>query len=199
MSATALASGFADPARDSQRTFKALMWAMARPGHGETLISPLAPPAPLTPELAALALTLLDYETSVWLDWPLAREAAVVEFLRFHTSARIVHKHGEAQFALISNPADMPDFNAFAQGEPDYPDRSTTLILAVEQLADGPFRIEGPGIEGTTSFGAAPLPSDMAERLVANRALFPLGVDLLLAAPGAILGLPRSVRLTEEG
>ncbi|MEP9378066.1 phosphonate C-P lyase system protein PhnH [Aquabacter sp. CN5-332] len=198
MSAQGLARGFADPARESQRAFKALMWAMARPGLPETFVSHLTPPAPLTPELAALALTLLDYETTVWLDAPLAQQTAVVEFLRFHTSARIVSAPQEAQFALISNASDLPDFTAFAQGEPDYPDRSTTLIVAVQRLAEAPFQIEGPGIKGHVGFGAEPLPADMSTRLAANRALFPLGLDLVLAAPGAILGLPRSVRLIEE-
>lgn len=195
MRAQGLARGFSDPARESQRAFTALMWAMARPGRPETFVSHLTPPTPLTPELAALALTLLDYETNVWLDAPLAQQKAVTDFLRFHTSARIVSAPQDAHFALISAAANLPDFTAFAQGEPDYPDRSTTLILAVERLADAPFRIEGPGIEGSAGFGAEPLPADMGARLSANRALFPLGVDLILAAPGAILGLPRSVRV----
>jgi alpha-D-ribose 1-methylphosphonate 5-triphosphate synthase subunit PhnH len=44
-----------------------------------------------------------------------------------------------------------------------------------------------------------PLPLDLGERLLANRALFPRGVDLILVAPGAVVALPRSVRVAAEG
>ncbi|OYZ98049.1 MAG: phosphonate C-P lyase system protein PhnH [Rhizobiales bacterium 17-65-6] len=197
MSTASLAAGFADPARQSQHVFRAMMWAMARPGTPEPLDTILTPPAPLTPELAALALCLLDFETPVWLDASLAEVSEVAEFLRFHTSARIVPTPAEAAFALISDPRAMPPLAAFAQGEPDYPDRSCTLLMAVSALENGPLMLEGPGIDGTRAFGATPLPEDFVAQMAANRAGFPLGVDLVLAAPGAVLGLPRSVRLTE--
>ncbi|WP_127089654.1 phosphonate C-P lyase system protein PhnH [Aquabacter cavernae] len=193
-----LARGFNDPARDSQTAFRALMYAMARPGVPRALEARLSPPAPLTPELAALALTVLDYETTVWLDPALAGEAAVVDFLRFHTSARLVTEPEAAQFALIADGSALPAFSRFAQGEPDYPDRSTTLLVAVSSFTDGPFQVEGPGLPAPVGFGATPLPADMTQRLAENRALFPLGIDLVLAAPGAILALPRSVRVREE-
>lgn len=196
MTTASLAPGFADPARDSQTMFRAAMWAMARPGKVQPLKTALAPPAPLTPELAALALSLVDFETSIWLDAPLTARPEVAEFLRFHTSARIVTAPQDAAFALVSDPATMPPLSAFAQGEPDYPDRSATLLVAVASLADGAFTLSGPGIEGVATFGAAPLPADFAAQMEDNRAGFPLGVDLILAAPGAVLGLPRSVRLT---
>ena len=54
-------------------------------------IAGFAPPAPLFAPAAALLLTLCDFETSVWLDPPLARQRrALREFLRFHTGARLV-------------------------------------------------------------------------------------------------------------
>lgn len=195
MTTASLAAGFADPARQSQQMFRAAMWAMARPGTMQPLVSSLAPPAPLTPELAALALSLVDFETPIWLDDGLSAVPEVAEFLRFHTAARILEAPQEAVFALVSDPASMPPLSAFAQGEPDYPDRSATLLVAVAALVDGPFVLAGPGIDGTLSFGASPLPDDFAAQMDANRAGFPLGVDLILAAPGAVLGLPRSVRL----
>ncbi|OYY58481.1 MAG: hypothetical protein B7Y61_24660, partial [Rhizobiales bacterium 35-66-30] len=58
--------------------------------------------------------------------------------------------------------------------------------------------LEGPGIETRVGFAAAPLPADFSARLAANRQLFPLGVDLILVAPGAVLGLPRSARVIGE-
>ncbi|WP_029004337.1 phosphonate C-P lyase system protein PhnH [Azorhizobium doebereinerae] len=195
----ALALGFADPVRDSQAAFKALMWAMAQPGDVVPLDTRLAPPAPLTPEMAASALALIDYETPVWLDPALAAAPETADFLRFHTGAPLTGDPAAARFALVADPAALPAFDSFAQGEPDYPDRSTTLILAVERFDAAPLVLEGPGIKGWRGFGAHPLPADFAARLAANRALFPLGLDLILTAPGAVAALPRSVRLQDEG
>ncbi|WP_336486980.1 phosphonate C-P lyase system protein PhnH [Methylobacterium nigriterrae] len=194
----ALARGFTDPVHDAQAVFRAAMDALARPGRVGSLACALAPPAPLAPELAALALTLADADTPIWLDAPLAEVAAVSEFLRFHTGAPIVPSPAEAAFALIADPAACPDFAQFRQGSPDYPDASTTLILAVERLSDDDgLGLEGPGIRGRTQLDAAPLPADWPARLRANHAGFPRGVDLLLTAPGRVAGLPRSARLVE--
>jgi alpha-D-ribose 1-methylphosphonate 5-triphosphate synthase subunit PhnH len=64
MSAVAVARGFADPVLDSQSVFRTVMMALARPGTiAELATGQLLPPAPLTPELAAVALTLCDHET----------------------------------------------------------------------------------------------------------------------------------------
>ncbi|TCT02585.1 phosphonate C-P lyase system protein PhnH [Aquabacter spiritensis] len=197
MASPPLAMGFADPARDAQRVFKALMSALARPGRKQRLAARLSPPPPLTPELAAVALTLLDFETAVWLDAPLAGAPAVSDFLRFHAAPRIIAAPHDADFALISDAARMPPFEVFAQGTPDYPDRATTLLVQVAKLATGALRLEGPGIAGRVGVSAAPLPDDFPARIAANAAGFPLGIDLFLIAPDAVVGLPRSVRLAE--
>ncbi|MGY2047135.1 phosphonate C-P lyase system protein PhnH [Methylobacterium sp. JK268] len=194
----ALAPGLRDPVHDGQAIFRATMEALARPGRVQRLAPALAPPRPLTPELAAIALALADADAPLWLDAPLAERPEVAEFLRFHTGAALVPDPARAAFALLADPAACPDFGAFAQGEPAYPDRSATLVLAVDHLTEeGGFTLEGPGIRGRARLGAAPLPAGFAARMAANRASFPLGLDLLLVAPGRIAGLPRSTRVTE--
>lgn len=192
-----LARGFPDPVHDAQGVFRAVMDALARPGTIHPLITDLAPPAPLTAELAAVALALADADAPLWLDAALANDPAVAEFLRFHTGARIAADPAEAAFALVSDPAACPAFTAFAQGTPAYPDRSATLVLAVADLSDnGGWRLEGPGIKGSATLSAAPLPADMRDRLARNHAGFPQGVDLILAASGRLAALPRSTRVT---
>ncbi|WP_082507939.1 phosphonate C-P lyase system protein PhnH [Methylobacterium sp. Leaf113] len=190
-----LARGFADPVHEGQAVFRAAMEALSRPGRLRPLATALVPPAPLTPELAALALALIDADTPVWLDAPLRAEPAVAAFLRFHTGAPLVDAPDRAAFALIADPARCPAFTDFAPGTPAYPDASATLILAVETLSDeGGPAFAGPGIRGTVSFDASPLPADWASRWAANHAAFPLGLDLLFVAPGSLAGLPRSTR-----
>jgi alpha-D-ribose 1-methylphosphonate 5-triphosphate synthase subunit PhnH len=192
-----LARGFADPVHDAQGVFRAVMDALARPGTIQPLRTDLEPPAPLEPELAAIALALADADAPLWLDTALARSPAVAGFLRFHTGARITEKPAEAAFALISDPAACPDLGTFAQGSPAYPDRSATLVLAVSDLSDrAGWRLDGPGIRGSAHLAAAPLPGDMLGRLARNHAGFPQGIDLILAAPGRLAALPRSTRVT---
>jgi alpha-D-ribose 1-methylphosphonate 5-triphosphate synthase subunit PhnH len=196
---TALALGFVEPVREAQRVFDAVMNALARPGRLQTLTTTLEPPAPLTPELAAVALALADHEAPLWLDADLASAAAVSDFLRFHTGAAIVSDPGEAAFALVTASEKPLPVTQFAHGTPEYPDRSTTLVFSVSALfdAEGWF-LRGPGIADRQNLRVSPWPHDLAEILRANRALFPCGLDVLLAAPGRIAGLPRSTRLAEE-
>ncbi|KMO38591.1 protein phnH [Methylobacterium tarhaniae] len=193
-----LAHGFADPVHDAQGVFRAVMDALARPGTIQPLAPGLAPPAPLTPELAAIALALADADAPLWLDAGLARNPAVADFLRFHTGARITGDPAEAAFALVSDPAACPDLGTFAKGTPAYPDRSATLVLAVSILSDREgWHLAGPGIRGSARLAAAPLPADILSRLARNHAGFPQGIDLILAAPGRVAALPRSTRVQE--
>lgn len=195
-----LAPGFADAALESQAVFRACMNALARPARPQPLQTNLAPPAPLTPELAALALALADHEAPLWLDARL-RTDAVRSYLTFHTSARLTEDPAEAAFALIADAAACPDLAHFAQGSDEYPDRSTTLLIALERLEPGHDLVfTGPGIKaesGQEGAGLvlAPLPFGLPLQLAANHAAFPRGVDLVFTAPGRIAALPRSSQI----
>jgi len=195
-----LAPAFDDSALASQAVFRTVMEAMARPALPRALSAKLSPPRPLAPLAAAVALTLLDYETPFWLDRGLAADDAVAAWLAFHTGAPRTVDAGQASFAFISNPAAMPAFESFAPGTLEYPDRSTTLVLQVESFADGDaLAFSGPGIAGLRRFSAAPLPADFVAQLKANRELFPRGIDLIFVSDDQLAALPRSVRLAAGG
>jgi alpha-D-ribose 1-methylphosphonate 5-triphosphate synthase subunit PhnH len=196
--AAPLAPGFDNPVHDAQRCFRAIMDAMARPGSLQSLDpASLAPPAPLTPVAAAVALTLLDYDTPVWLDIPLARSEAAKSFIRFHTGAPIVAEPVEASFALISDPAQLTGLGKFNQGSGEYPDRSATLILMGQTLSgSGPVTLSGPGIESHATFSARPVSPAFWEQVKANNAQFPRGIDLVFAGRSEIAALPRSTTVT---
>ncbi len=99
----------------------------------------------------------------------------------------------------MAEPTALPDVSAFALGTDIYPDRSTTLILQVDSLSSGlSLHLAGPGIKGRAHLAAAGLPADIAPRLAANQALFPRGVDLVLAGPEGVAALPRTTRVTLE-
>ncbi len=191
-----LAPAFDDPALASQAVFRTVMEALARPGLPRRLSSKLAVPPPLSATAAAVALTLLDYETPFWLDPELAAAGEVAPWLTFHTGGPQTTESVQATFGFISDPAAMPPFEAFSPGSLEYPDRSTTLVVQVASFDHGEaLALSGPGIAGTRRFSAAPLPADFRARLIANREMFPRGVDLILVTPDAVAALPRSLRV----
>ena len=192
------AAGFADPVMAAQSTFRAVLNATARPGTVWPIETELAPPVPLSRGAAAIALTLCDQDTPVWLDGCLGATEAIPQWLRFHCGARIVDDPADASFAFAGNVVALPDFAHFNLGSVDYPDRSTTIVIMVDSLQSGPpLILSGPGIRGQQML-RAPLPHDIAERLANNRALFPRGVDVLLVSADAIAALPRSARLIDH-
>lgn len=193
-------SAFSDPVFAAQSTFRAVLDAIARPGEIRPMPADASAPEPMTTAMAALALTLFDQDTPVWLDPPFAAEPGVSDWIRFHTAAPIVAEPARCAFALVRDSLRLPALGNFDVGTPEYPDRSTTLILHVESLITGPaLELSGPGIDGRRGFSAGPLPEDIAARLMANRALFPRGVDLLLVSNDSVAALPRSVNVLNRG
>lgn len=195
---TAPAPGLADPVFDAQRLFRGVLEALSRPGTVQRLPVAVAPPAPLTPWAGALALTLCDLDTPVWLD-PVLNQPAVRAWLRFHAGCPMVEEPATAAFALIGDAAHLDDLSAFDIGPEEYPDRSTTVIAQVADLgagAEGP-PLRGPGIPGTARVTATGLASGFWTAWRDNGALYPQGVDVFLAAPDRLVGLPRSVMVAE--
>jgi alpha-D-ribose 1-methylphosphonate 5-triphosphate synthase subunit PhnH len=192
-----LAAGFANPVFDSQAVFRTAINALSAPASILPLSAcGLAPPAPLSPEAAAVLLALADFETPVWLDAVLTAHASVTAFLKFHTGATVTTDRATAHFAIVADASRMPSLDGFAQGEPQYPDRATLVIVQVAQLlASGPI-YEGPGFASPRPFTTQPAPPDFVAQWHANHALFPRGVDLLFVAPGSMAALPRSTRPT---
>lgn len=188
--------GFADPVLDAQAIFRAVMDAMARPGTVQPVKAEASPPAPLSAVAAAIALTLCDNDTPLWLDPTLHQAPAVAGWLGFQAGVPLAGTPADAHFALVADPAGLIALENFAQGTQEYPDRSTTLILQVESLTGGEALVlEGPGIDGSARFAPTPLPRHFVEQWKQNRARFPRGVDLVLAAPDGIACLPRSTRI----
>ena len=191
-------AGFANPVPEAQSVFRAVMAALARPGKIVPIATSLAAPGQLPTALAAIALTLADYETPLWLDDGLARDAEFQSFLAFQTGAPVTRRASEAALAFCLDAAELPRLDGFAQGTLEYPDRSTTIVAAVESLTDGEAMvIAGPGVNGSETIAPTPLPTDFRRQMRLNRGQFPCGIDLILVADDRILGLPRTVEIME--
>ena len=96
-----LAPGFHDPQLDAQRVFRQLLQAMARPGQIVPIDRLPEAPKPLSGGAAALALTLFDLDTPIWLDEALRATAG--DYLAFHTGAPVTADVGEAAFVLVAD------------------------------------------------------------------------------------------------
>jgi alpha-D-ribose 1-methylphosphonate 5-triphosphate synthase subunit PhnH len=195
-----LPAGFADKVLSAQTTFRSVMDAMARPGSVRRIVSAAGAPAAMMRGTAAIALTLFDHDTPLWLDPRMSETSDVAKWLKFHTGAPVMSDSSISSFALIGEARALPALDRFAFGTNEYPDRSTTLILEVASLTQGPaFELSGPGIDGTTVLQAAIQPPNLLEGLAVNATLFPRGIDVVLVADDAIVAIPRTTRLVAKG
>ncbi|HEY1666359.1 MAG TPA: phosphonate C-P lyase system protein PhnH [Trebonia sp.] len=201
MSAASPLPGFADPTRDAQRAFRAVLDALAHPTRSFPLAGPADPPAALGPGLAAVALTLLDEDCAVWLGGALASDAEVADWLAFHTGARRANAAAEADF-VIADPAALPPLASLALGTDEAPHLSATVVLDVRGRPGLPdtvparFRAGGPGIDGTATLDAPWAADGFPAEWHRNTGIFPRGVDLLLVDEDTVAALPRTTRLT---
>lgn len=194
---TMITPGFSDPVFQSQAAFRALLAALSEPGTLQQVASEIAPPEGLATATATALLTLADYETPVWLPEAL-RNGPAGAWLRFHCGATLVENPAEAAFAAIDGAADEPRLSAFNLGTDQFPDRSTTVIVQVTSLEGGPvLTLAGPGILGSRNIAPQGLRSGFTDELRENGALYPLGVDVLLAHGEGLIGLPRTTQIEE--
>lgn len=193
----ALIGGFAEPVFHAQSVFKMMMDAMARPGTIQTVAPDVAPPAPLGVAAGAIALTLCDHDTPVWLSTGLAK-SAVPGWLGFHAGAPVSDDRLEARFAFAEAGTMLSSFGQFFVGTQEYPDRSTTLVLEIDDVDDGAeeLALSGPGIRDVTMVSPKGLPENFLRLWNENRAQFPRGVDLVLTSGSRFVCLPRTTKIT---
>ena len=195
-----LPAGFADRVLSAQTTFRTVMDAMARPGTVRRVTAGVGTPPSLMRGTAAIALTLFDQDTPIWLDGGMAATPDIAKWLKFHCGAPVIADCSVCSFALASHGDALPAFDRFSLGSNEYPDRSTTLIVQVESLTEGwSYELRGPGIDGTAMLRAVIAPDDLFERHAINATLFPRGLDVVLVHDDAVVAIPRTTRLVAKG
>ena len=190
---------FGDPVRESQIAFRKIMEAVARPGTRADFGGAVEAPAGLGVAAATVALSLLDFETQVWLD-PALRGGEAEAWVRFHCGCPLTTNPAEAAFAIVTDVANAPGLAAFNLGDARYPDRSTTVILQVESLDGGQAVVlTGPGIENQAVVAPSGLPEDFWGQLQDNNAKFQFGVDVLIVSGQRLTAVPRSSQIQIQG
>jgi alpha-D-ribose 1-methylphosphonate 5-triphosphate synthase subunit PhnH len=187
-----ISAGFADPVHDAQAAFRRVLEALSRPGRPMAIGSPVKGLA-LAPAMAHLLLALTDDDTPVW--WQ-NEEDSLTAWLRFHTGATVAAQPAKAAFAVLRDALRIPPLDSFSTGSADAPEHSTTLLVEVASLDDGPaVEWHGPGIQTVQIVRLAGLPEDFWLQWQANHAAFPQGVDIVFTCEGAAVGLPRTTRV----
>ncbi len=192
-------AGFEDPVFQSQAAFRSILNALSEPGTVHVLDGGVAAPQGFHPASATILLTLVDYETPLWLPEE-RRSGAAGTWVRFHAATPLAETPVAASFAVFSGMDIAPRLEAFSPGNDLFPDRAATLIVECQALEGGEaVELSGPGIPGTRRIAPQGLRPGFWDEVAANNALYPLGVDMLLVSGSEIIGLPRSTQIALIG
>lgn len=196
MNAPSIIPGFEDASRDAALGFRAILAAMSRPGWVADLPVTLQAAGGLNPVSAMIALSLCDHETPVWLHRDFGPDAEA--YVKFHCSSPLVAEPGEATFAFFAGCPEPDQLDGLRIGTADYPDTSATAIIQVSALQQGTgARLAGPGIKDIAHLQVEGLSDAFWRWHRRNHELFPLGVDVIFAAPSSLAALPRTTKVQE--
>lgn len=183
-----------DKVFDTQRIYRSMLDAIARPGKICTLPGlELRPPASLGSFAAGMAFTLLDSETSFTV---VQDSGECQEYIRLNTGSEAVPVES-AEFIFAQGGSDWAEISGINRGSLLSPEEGSTLVLMVERLArDGQgvrLTLNGPGINGSISLVATGLEPAILDRVSKLNQEFPLGVDVFLVdSAGSLAAMPRS-------
>jgi alpha-D-ribose 1-methylphosphonate 5-triphosphate synthase subunit PhnH len=176
----------------AQRTFRALLYALAHPGRVTPLEEFPGTPLPFSPVVGAFARTMFDVDVTVWIG---AAGDLAAAWLTATTGARIVADAAAAQFAVITDAREIAPLVRWNAGTAEDPETSATLLVQIDALSGGPnVALSGPGIDGEILFAPRGLGADFWSEWSSNAGRYPLGVDVFFADAHAVVGLPRTVR-----
>ena len=189
-------AGFQEPVQQAQTVFRALLDAMAQPARVVNLPTVDELPDAIEPASGSVLLCLLDPSTRMWIA-PQLDAISATTYFRFHTGCRFTSIPGDADFALIDG-LDSDLISQLSIGTPEYPDRSTTLLIHVDALLEGAGpRLTGPGIEAGRRLTVEGVPPNFWETVRRNNSHFPLGIDIVLICGDRVACLPRSTKVED--
>ncbi len=192
-----LRAGFDHDALGSQTVFRLALQALSYPGRPIDMPLVANTPAQGHPAAAQLLLALLDADTRLWVS-PSLVDSEATAWLRFHTGCELTADFTHAHFCWFALNDPVPPLAALAQGSDASPEQSASCIVEVSSLVDktgGTWCLHGPGIQGRQHLTVTGLPPDFATQWQTNTAQFPRGVDVFLASPEQIVGMPRTTQM----
>jgi alpha-D-ribose 1-methylphosphonate 5-triphosphate synthase subunit PhnH len=185
---------------DTQKLYRRMLDAMARPGTITGLPRPgIYPPPGLSAYASILAFTLLDSDTTFAV---LPSNELWEEYLAVNTGARPVTAAG-AEFVVLAGQKYGPQLATVRCGDLPAPEKGATVFVMVDALeADkGELRLTltGPGVDGKATVFVAGLHLSNLENIISLNREYPLGVDCFLTDKnGRLMALPRSAAVQWE-
>lgn len=190
---TSLMKGLDSEVFDSQTVFRHLLTAMAYPGTITGMGITLSCQDRIHASSGALLLTLMDFETPFWTDLP--TDSSEVRWLTFHTGAPVTTDPSQAVFALITDTTQPIEPERFNPGTVTSPDRSTTLIIQAQGMAEnGKLWLNGPGIEKQTSLNLPGIALNFWEKRARTNQAFPTGIDMIFVHNERFFAMPRTTQ-----
>lgn len=172
-----------------QQAFRAVLDGFARPGK----LVPAQPPGAVLMFLSAVldeSVSLADPQGLVGTD---SRRLLLAP----------TAPEEQARFVLLDG-RNRPDGDFQpALGTLESPELSATLVLTVDALSDAAtptdssvvLQLQGPGVPGARALAVTGLHPDWLVRRAAWVGAYPMGVDIVLAAPDALAALPRTTHI----
>ncbi|MEQ6970455.1 phosphonate C-P lyase system protein PhnH [Pectobacterium polaris] len=188
-------TGFAHPVFGTQLCFRKIVKAMSEPGSLVTVpnVSGLESMSSAT---AATLLTLTSHTTPLFID-PKIGNPLLLRTLCLHTNVPIATTLDGADFVLLSGNRFSYDLMALSCGSEVEPEKSTTVIVEVEGMHDGPcLKLTGPGIK-THRIISPRLPVSVRDYLCNRPHAFPTGLDFLFTSGKKLFAIPRSTHVEE--
>ena len=179
----------------TQKAFRAVMDAMARPGALRELPAMYLPTLD-NPFLESITVMLLDSRTRFSVEGP--SSVAMQDAISARCYA-VPASLEEADFALITAEADTAAATqallSLKGGSALSPELGATAIITCRSLTDGDtqVKVSGPGVESEHRFTLAGQDSWWIEARAARGDGVPVGIDLLLVdEQGKVVALPRT-------
>ncbi len=188
-----------DEVFDAQAHFRILLDSMARPGSINTLDTKnLSVPDGLNAASAFIAFALLNSDVTFHLN---NKNETVEQYLKTNTFSQAGNSM-DANFIFLSGKDAADIIFQTSVGEPEYPEKSTTLIIDVASIQDHKqedslaIEVSGPGVKDTQTCFIQGLNKAILEALKEQNAEYPLGIDTIVTDQhGRLLCFPRTSRL----
>ncbi|WP_432696416.1 phosphonate C-P lyase system protein PhnH [Marinobacterium sp. YM272] len=199
MTDTQLQKGFTEPVRDAQQAFRQLLKVMSEPGVIRTLDYADAL-AELSPAALSTLLSLMDQTTGLWLS-PSLDTDLIRTNLNFHAGAPCVDEPAEADF-VMAKAGELTSLDGLKIGEPEYPDRSCTLVIQVDRIEPDcgdsellTLQLSGPGIPGRRKLSLSHPGEALLAYLQQRPDPFPQGLDMILVSGTQVAAIPRTTQV----
>lgn len=196
-------SGF-DPVHDTQNIFRMLVHAFSRPGTHvdiQQFCSSVQPPADFPKVLMGIAFTLLDQETTFYVESEQAVQP-VKDYIHWETFSEVKSREA-ADYHFIESMKEqeiIPYMNQLKTGTLNQPHQSATVFLLVDGLEENEraiaYNLTGPGIQSECTLAIEGLDPKWMESREELTNEYPLGIDLcFITRDGKMAAVPRTTKL----